>query len=342
VNSSADRPVAARVRALRERYGWFDHLARTIDRYVNNHGYHFAASITYFSVLSLVPLLMVLLAAAGFVLGGHPTLLGQLHDGIHSVVPSALGPLMNNLVDNVIDHRVKLGIFGLVVGLYSGWNWMNALRDALTGMWDQRKPDLPLLRTIGKDLIALVSLGTAIAISFGLTEAGAALGGWLLRLLGWSGFGWANVGLQVASVVLALIADWLVFCWVLTKLPREPVPVRFAWRGAAGAAVAFEILKRGANLYLDALGRSPTGVAFGSLVGLLVFVYLVSRVLILAAAWIATAQPSRPQAQAPLVVPAAPRPLLPSARAVLGLVGVGAVAVLLLQRLSGLGRRARQ
>lgn len=344
MNSSADRPVASRVRALRERYGWFDHLARMIDRYVNNHGYHFAASITYFSVLSLIPLLMVLLAASGFVLGGHPTLLNQLFDGIHAVLPGALWPLVRNVVDNVIDHKVKLGLFGLVVGLYSGWNWMNALRDALTGMWAQRKPEMPLLRTIVKDLIALGGLAIAIAISFGLTEAGAALGGWLLRLMGWSGFGWANVGLQLASVVLALIADWLVFCWVLTKLPREPVPLRFAVRGAAGAAVAFEILKRAANLYLDALGRSPTGVALGSIVGLLVFVYLVSRVLILAAAWTATAQPQLSPAPAPVVVRPEPRPAspLPSARAALGLVGFGAVAVLLVQRLSGVGRRARQ
>lgn len=341
MNSSESRSVADRVRALRERYGWFDHLARAIDRYVNNHGYHFAASITYFSVLSLLPLLMVLLAVAAFVLAGHPMLLGELRLAIQSVVPGALVPLVKTLVDNVIDHRVKLGIFGLIVGLYSGWNWMNALRDALTGMWDQRKPDLPLLRTIVKDLIALGSLSVAIAISFGLTEAGGALGKWILALLGWSGYGWANVGLQVGTAVLALITDWLVFCWVLTKLPREPVPLRSAVRGAAGAAVAFEILKRGADLYLNALGNSPIGATFGSIIGLLVFVYLVSRVLILAAAWTATAQPQHPPAPVPIVIEAAPAPAL-SARAVLGLVGFGAVTVLVLQRLSGVGRRARQ
>lgn len=333
--------MTSRIRALREKYGWFDHLARMIDRYVNNHGYHFAASITYFSVLSLVPLLMVLLAAAGFVLSGQPVLLRELRVGILAVVPGALGPLMNKLVDNVIDHSVKLGIFGLIVGLYSGWNWMNALRDALTGMWDQRKPDLPLLRTIVKDLAALGSLGLAILISFGLTEAGAALGGWLLRLLGWSGYGWAEVGLQVASVVLALIADWLVFCWVLAKLPREAVPMRLAMRGAAAAAITFEILKRVANLYLNALGRSPIGVTFGSLVGLLVFVYLVSRVLILAAAWTATAQPEHEPEPEPVAV-LAPRPFI-SARAALGLIGMGAAAMSVLQqRLPHARRRARQ
>jgi membrane protein len=248
---------------------------------------------------------------------------------------------MDNLVNNVIDHRFNLGLLGLAVGLYSGWNWMNALRDALTGMWDQRKPDLPLLRTIGKDLLALASLLLALLVSFGLTEAGAAFGGYLLRLFGLAGFGWANVLLQISSVVLALIADWLVICWVLAKLPREPVRLRVAARGALAAAIGFELLKRVANLYLNALGRSPTGVTFGSIIGLLVFVYLVSRVLILATAWTATAQPQHPPAPVPIVIEAAPRPVL-TARAALGLVGFGAVAVLVLQRLSGVGRRARQ
>jgi membrane protein len=330
---------------LRERYGWFDHLARMIDRYVDNHGYHFAASITYFSVLSLIPLLMVILAVAGFVLSGQPALLDQLRAAIHGAVPSALGPLMDNLVNNVIDHRVKLGLLGLAVGLYSGWNWMNALRDALTGMWDQRRPNQPLLRTIGKDLLALAGLAIALLISFSLTEAGGALGGYLLQLLGLRGFGLANLMLQVSSVVLALIADWLVFCWVLAKLPREPVPVRVAAPGALAAAFGFELLKRGADLYLDALGRSPTGVTFGSIVGLLVFVYLVSRLLILAAAWTATTRPGPRRIPVPSGAPIVLRPQshpLPSARAALGLVGVGAVAALLLQWLPSLGRRTRK
>jgi len=316
-----------------------------IDRYVNNHGYHFAASITYFSVLSLIPLLMVMLAVAGFVLSGQPALLGQLQAAIHGAVPGALGPLMDNLVDNVIDHRVKLGLLGLAVGLYSGWNWMNALRDALTGMWDQRRPDQPLLRTIVKDLLALASLAVALLISFALTEVGGALGSYLLHLLGLSGFAWAPVLLQILSVVLALIADWLVFCWVLAKLPRKPVRIRTAARGALAAAVGFELLKRVADLYLAALGRSPTGVTFGSIIGLLVFVYLVSRLLILIAAWTATAhaapRPVPVPGATPIVLRPEPRPL-PSARAALGLVGVGVVAALLLRRLPTFGRRARQ
>nr|MBA3574034.1 inner membrane protein YhjD [Pseudonocardiales bacterium] len=42
----------------RQRYPWFDHLVRAGEAYLSHHGDHYAAAITYFSVLSLVPLLM--------------------------------------------------------------------------------------------------------------------------------------------------------------------------------------------------------------------------------------------------------------------------------------------
>jgi hypothetical protein len=49
----------------REKHPWLDHLVRAGERYTENHGDHYAAAITYFSILALVPLLMVGFAAAG-------------------------------------------------------------------------------------------------------------------------------------------------------------------------------------------------------------------------------------------------------------------------------------
>ncbi len=270
---------------LRRRYPWLDRLARAGKRYVDHHGYHYAASITYFSVLSLVPMLMVALAAVGFVLAGQPTLLGEARRLITSAVPGPLAGITNGLFDNVIDHRVKIGVFGLAVGLYSGWNWMNALRDSLTAMWCQERSPQRLLPTVAKDLLALLGLAAALLVSFTLTAAGGALGSLLLRLAGLSDAGWANALLVAGSVVLAVAANWLVFLWVLAKLPREPVDTRGAVRAALAAAIGFEILKWLGGVYLGLVGRSPVGVAFGGIVGLLVFIYLVSRMLMLVTAW---------------------------------------------------------
>jgi anti-anti-sigma factor len=140
----------------------------------------------------------------------------------------------------------------------------------LTAMWDLDRPDLPIIRTVLKDLLALMGLAVALGVSFGLTAAGGALG-------------------PALAIPLALVANWLVFLWVLAKLPRQPVHLRTAARGAVAAAIGFELLKQAANLYLGLLGRSPTFTVFGSVIGFLVFVYLVARLLLLVTAWTATA-----------------------------------------------------
>lgn len=278
---------------MRARWRWLDRLVRAVNRYVDYHGYHYAASITYFTVLSLLPLLLVALAVASFVLAGQPALLGQLRTAIAQAVPRALDTATDGLVNGLIDHRVKIGVLGLAVGLYSGWNWMNALRDALTAMWDQERPQQRIVPMVLKDLLALVSLAGAILVSFALTAAGGELGKFVLDLFGLQDAGWPRGVLSVLSVVLAVAANWLVFIWVLAKLPRKPVEARSAVRGALAAAVGFEVLKWLGNIYLQAIGRSPIGVTFGWIVGLLVFIYLVARMLMLVAAWTATTNPPR-------------------------------------------------
>src|SRR5882762_10634425 len=81
------------------------------------------------------------------------------------------------------------------------------------------------------------------------------------------------------------ISNWLVFLWMLARLPREPVDSRGAVRAALAAAIGFEALKWLGGVYLGLVGRSPVGVAFGGVVGLLVFIYLVARMLMLVTAW---------------------------------------------------------
>ncbi|WP_374201977.1 YhjD/YihY/BrkB family envelope integrity protein [Actinokineospora sp. PR83] len=343
VRTKRSRPAVdwgARWRRSRERYRWLDHLARAVDRYIEHSGYQYVASITYFSVLSLVPMLMVGFSTAGFLLAGSPELLSELRVGVANVVPGPLDEEVGRLLDNLIDQRTHIGVLGLLIGLYSGWNWMNALRDSLTAMWDQQRVNQPLLRTIVRDLLALISLVLALLVSFALTAVGTAVGGDLLRLLGVDDTAWATALLRLASLVLVLVADWLVFLWVLAKLPRQPVGIRSAVRGAAAASVGFELLKLAGNVYLGIIGDSPTGVAFGSVIGLLVFISLVSRLLVFITAWTATGrdtarrQAIRPPPAAALNITATdrPNPLVPAA---VGAV-VGAVTATVL------GRRRRR
>jgi membrane protein len=106
-------------------------------------------------------------------------------------------------------------------------------------------------------------------------------------------------------VPLSLAADWLVFLWVLTRLPRQKVGVRSAVRGAIALAVGFEVLKWAGGFYLRLIGDSPTGIAFGSIIGLIFFISLVARLLVYVTAWTATGSDAPPkpiQPPAPVVL----------------------------------------
>ncbi|MFI7679669.1 inner membrane protein YhjD [Actinophytocola sp. NPDC049390] len=321
----------------RRKRPWLDHLVRAGASYTERYGNHYAAAITYFSVLSLFPLIMIAFAVAGFVLVGNDALLAEMRAGIADAVPSGLGETINDVVDKAIESRGTVGVIGLLAAVYSGLGWMSNLRDALTAQWGQENKQRPFLSTMVKDLLALLGLGLALAVSFGLSAAGGGLGSWLLGLVGLEDDAWALFLLRLATIVLSLAANWLVFLWVLSRLPRERVSARSAIRGAIAAAVGFEILKQVFTIYLATVTASPAGSLFGPILGLLLFANFVSRFLLFITAWTATARENivkEPPAPPPPAV-ISPRMVVrkgPDARSAMSLVGVGTMLGLLLRK----------
>jgi membrane protein len=321
----------------RERRPWLDHLVRAGAAYTERNGNHYAAAITYFSVLSLIPLLMIAFAVAGFVLAGNVALLTEMKNGITEAVPSGLGETINDIVDEAIESRGAVGVIGLLAALYSGLGWMSNLRDALTAQWGLEHKQRPFLSTAIKDLLALFGLGLALAVSFGLSAAGSGLGSWLLGLVGLDDDAWALFLLRLATIVLSLAANWLVFLWVLSRLPRERVSARSAVKGAVAAALGFEVLKQVFTIYLETVLASPSGQLFGSILGLMVFANLVSRYLLFITAWTATAKENIVTAPPAPPPPAVIRPNVivhrgPDVRGAAGLLGAGALLGLLLRK----------
>lgn len=284
---------------LRRKYAWLDHLIRANDAFTERYGNHYAAAITYFSVLSLFPLLMVGFSIAGMVLQSDTAALDQLREGITESAPAGLGDFLNQIVTTALKAGAGTGIFGLVLGLHSGIGWMTNLRDALTAQWGQEKQALPLVSTTLKDLVRLLGLGLALAFSFGITAAGSGIGHLLLCLVGLEDQGWAVFLLRLATILLGLAGNMLVFVWVIARLPREKVSFHSALKGAAIAAVGFEVLKQVTTIYLGFVSSSPSTVLFGPILGLLFFANLVSRFLLFVTAWTATAPDNETKVIAP-------------------------------------------
>jgi membrane protein len=118
-----------------------------------------------------------------------------------------------------------------------------------------------------------------------------------------------------AAAVLALGTGFLVFYWVLTRLPRTRVPRRGVLRAALVGAVGFEVLKQAAALSIGGVSDTPGGAVFGPLLGLLLFCYLVARFALLVTAWAATARGNEVPAEPASEPAAGPEPVLaPAAR----------------------------
>jgi membrane protein len=98
-----------------------------------------------------------------------------------------------------------------------------------------------------------------------------------------------SIALRLASLLLSLLISWLLFTWIIARLPREKISFRSAARAGLMAAVAFEIFKQVGSIYLKSVVTGPAGATFGPVLGLMVFAYITARLILFATAWAATA-----------------------------------------------------
>jgi membrane protein len=324
---------------LRSRYAWFDHVMRAQARYQNSKGDFFAAGITYFTVFALFPLVMIGFAVGGFVLSRQPELLADIEMRIKSTVSGDFGQQLVNLMDSAIESRTSVGIIGLATAAWAGLGWMANLREALSEMWEQRTKPGNFIRTKLSDLLALVSTFSAMVITIGLTALGDP--GLMRNVLEWLGVpdvqGLGGV-LRVVSLLVSLLISWLLFTWIIARLPRESVSFRSsAWAGLL-AAVAFEVFKQVASIYLQSVMHGPAGATFGPVLGLMVFAYITARLILFSTAWAATstenlvAAPVEPPEQAQITPRVQVREGL-GVRGALAAAAMGALGALSLSRL---------
>jgi membrane protein len=321
---------------LRARYRWFDHAMRAQGRYQDSKGDFYAAGITYFTVFALFPMLMIAFAIGGFVLASQPELLAEIEDKIKSTVSGDFSQQLVKLMVSAIESRTSVGIIGLATAAWAGLGWMANLREALTQMWGLMRHEPPgFVRTKLSDLLAIVGLFVAIVVTIALTALGSSdLMRHVLEWLGLQDVPGIGVALRLASLLVSMLISWLLFIWIIARLPREKVRLRSAMRAALMAAVAFEIFKQVGSIYLRSVVTGPAGAAFGPVLGLMVFAYITSRLILFATAWAATA--SENLAEEP-VEPPGPAQITPRVQFREGLGAGGALAAAAVGALGALG-----
>jgi membrane protein len=171
---------------------------------------------------------------------------------------------------------------------WTGLGWIANLRTAIDTVWGNQPAKRSFVVGKGRDALVLVGLGLGIALSLGLTAFGTAATG---QMLDWLHLSRSLLTISVSKVIgigVAVLGDMLVFGWLLVWLPQIRVTRRTAVRTTLLAAVGFEILKIVGTYYLARIAHSPAAAVLGAVVGVLIFIDLVSRYLLFCVAWAAT------------------------------------------------------
>ncbi len=255
---------------------------RATMEFVEDRGHRSAAQMSFFAILSFIPLILLLAAAFGL-LFDDGEVQKRIIETVFDNVPLSSGddrPQLEKAVGDALDQAGNLGIFTTLLLLAAASGVMGALRHSINEAWDiERRP--PLLQRKALDL-ALVLGGTSIlALSVSLTvthrlssilddEAG---GGWLLAAL-----------LDVAGDVLPLLFVAAGLLFLYRVLPMNKEPLRDIWPGAVVGALGLAVVKLGLELYFEQL--ADFGAIYGSLgaaMALLIFVYAAANVIVFGA-----------------------------------------------------------
>lgn len=300
------------VAASRQRYGWLDHLARAGGRYQRTQGDLMAAGVTYFAFLALFPVLLLAASVVGLVLAGNDLLQEELFLAVREAFPGPIGRQLVRQLRDAIDGAGFLGLLALAGFLYAGLRTMDQLRVGMERIWKGYVEDPDVLRDNAQDLVALFALGAVGLASLGLTGGVTQATSWVLDLLDVSDEPGFEVLTWVIGIALAMVADTVVFLWLLRVVPSVSHPLRMLLLGALFGAAGLEVLKLLGGFYLSWISSSVTASAFGGAVGLLVWINLVARFAFLTAAWTTTLRRieavSPPRVEfAPVVPPGAAR-----------------------------------
>jgi membrane protein len=256
-------------------------LWRAWKRYGDRRGNRLAGATTFFAFLSLFPLIVLAAAVTGKFL--DPKAVEALKAGIAKNLPGISDKID---IDGLIAHAGTIGIISGVSLLFTGLGWIDALRASIRSMHELDDQPGNVIKLKLADLGALIGLGVIGLIA---TATSSILSGLSRKVVAWAdldGTWLANWGLQAISVVLGILSGGVLFLYLQTGLPRIILPRKVALRAALAGGIVFYLAQRLGNLYVNYVLRHNQ--AYGALalpLALLLWIYLMTRVIMLIAAW---------------------------------------------------------
>ncbi len=268
------------------------------------------AALSYYTLFSLAPLLVIVIAVAGMVFGQEAAqgeIMGQLRGIMGEEGAVAVEGMLKSV--NSSGKGIVATIVGIGLLLLGATAVFGELQSALDRIWRTPAPkkESGLWRMLHTRLLSfglVLGLGFLLIVSLVVSAGLAALGKW------WGGWfeGW-EILLEMLNFVVSFGIFTVLFAMIYKLMPRAKISWRDVWTGAAVTSLLFTIGKVLIGLYLGKSTMASGFGAAGSLVVLLAWVYYSAQIFLLGAeyTWVyAKEHGSHSQKSSPGGAPAVP------------------------------------
>jgi membrane protein len=257
-------------------------VKQTIDEWLADEAPRMGASLAYYALFSLAPLLVILVAIVGFVYKGDT--IGQIQRQLQSIVGIEAATTIAAAVHNAstFDKGIIASIASFVVLSLCATGVFSELHTAMNKIWKVRRHRPGFVMGVLKDKFASFMMVLASAflllVSMILSAVLSTVTAHFSYLLPGANLPW-----HIADFIVSLGAATLLFALLFRYLPDERVMWKDVWTGAVTTAFLFDIGKFLIGFYI---GKSSVGSVFGAAgsgVVILAWVYYSSQLIFLGA-----------------------------------------------------------
>jgi membrane protein len=258
-------------------------LKETFKAWSGDKAPRMGAALSYYTIFSLAPLLVVVIAVAGLFFG-EDAARGRLVAQLSGLIGREGAQLVETMVQKASEPRAGIlaTVIGLVTLVLGATGVLMELHDALNTIWKVVAPaGRGVVGTLRDRLLSfgvVLAFGFLLLVSLVLSAGLAAMGSRLSAMIpGWVVLAYVlNYGLSILLVTLLMGT-------LFVLLPDVRIAWRDVWVGSFVTAVLFHLGKLLIGLYLGkAAVGSPFGAA-GALAVLLVWIYYTSQVFLFGA-----------------------------------------------------------
>jgi membrane protein len=259
-------------------------LKTTINEWVEAEPFQLAAALSYYTLFSLAPLLLIAIGVAGFVFGREAAQ-NQIVETLQGMIGQESAKAVQEMIQ-ASDEQPKTGMISTIVGfvalLFGAGGVVGQLQTSLNKIWEVTpKPGQGVWGFIRQRFFSfamVLAIGFLLLVSLVVTAVLSSFTAMLSSFLGDATFVAHAVDILVSFGFVTLL-----FALIYKYVPDVEIEWRDVWIGAALTSILFTVGKYLIGLYIGTSGVSSTFGAAGSLITILVWVYYSSLIFFLGA-----------------------------------------------------------